>query len=768
MDKAGDREFSANDGSVSTIPSATPITSEIISDFEPDPKFEITPLEKATFDCNDLFLQDNNSSELAQQSENGKQEQYESQGSGNVLVSQDSGVQQTSSDEKEPDARPTTTKKGRSGIKHPVDSQGVSGKSCENSEHLTTSSNDISSKINDCPSSSGRHESDADHLTATISVEESIAASALVQVAEGQAMKGDPIEPQNAKDSNTDRQQQYSAIETPHQADRIQAAEESEHANYLYSLSQTSVDAQMEKVIENIVELGEGHEFSHSLSQVEDREKLLESIHREITSVQSSIDLIADVASKQQSIEISPTEQLRKPVENAGNQKEPNNSAQYHNTDLKTSKTLTTRAEDKPSPLDNAVKVQTDDTIEMNVPMEAETVGNRSDNITKASEIESCEPTELLEVKPKPIIEEPLAPSDLEAADTELEKLEPKEDKKEEVSVEPLESADEAVEPLNSEPVIEEAPSADESDANQADKESINGKESAEMPLKRVSKELSVEVETEESSAIADTGRRKSGRRVKAVVRETVEVSNTEELRKSSRRLSSRKRPIEVEQPTEMKVVTEMEQHKVPKDETNNVSDTNQNISSDYEKGSEREIEKVEQVNESRDEDIGEARAKKADAVEDVMPEPMDEAVRRPSRSLRVRAPKRLLEEESPKADLPKKQVKRSRGASDDLNRSSEPSRSTPTIKLPTLKSRMTISTSDPSSRPGAHKERVSVTLATDKKYVCHQCGFATDRLNNMVYHSTKSYCEGKTEMAEMMKNDIIKQQQAKKRRQMR
>lgn len=820
MEQPGNNDPSAtatSGASVSTMPTATPIASEIISDFEPD-SYEITPLEKVTFDCNDsLVMQDDTPSGLVLQPENGKQQEqpdekkslettYEAQ------VSQDSGLQQSSSDEKSADEKNLTKPPKENG--DPVAEENSNRNA--NGDQLIASSNDISSRINDCASVSDKHESDADHLTATISVEESIAASALVQVAEGQPLKAADIETtSNTKDSNGDQQRQYSAIETQQQhSDRVPTAEESEHASYLFSLSQTSVDAQMEKVIENIVELGEGHEFSHSLSQVEDREKLLESIQesiRDVPSVKSSIDLIADVASKQQFIEISPSES-DKPSEGTSKQNVQAKPTHDNNIDLSVSASSATKNEDKTCSEGKAEKVQDEDvtakespvpsqtetadkpqneeivmeTVEELAPDKIETVEEQEAQVEEPVAVESGDDSksdEGEEVQVEPIIQEQDdAPEEVgPEGGQEAEKSESGDKKADaDIVVEPLGSSDEAGEPMNLEPVVEEASSADESE--KAIKEPVEPTESAavasEKPVEEhVEKTQDSSTEPSQANAGADqhaspdVGRRKSSRKPKPTKEIIEERQNLEDSRRSSRRVSSRKRPAEED--AEAKDVASAKPPETREEEAEKIDNVVQESAPEQKADQKMSSKRRKKAEESEIMEFEESKVEKAaspvEKEEVAIPDPVSEKNERPSRSLRVRAPKRPIEEESPKVEPPKKQVKRSRGTPDFLNQSSEPQKSTSAVKVAPLKTRMTISTADPSTRPGAHKERAAMLEPSDKKYLCQQCDYATDRLNNLVYHKTKSYCKGKHEMAEIMKNDIIKQLQAKgKRRQVR
>lgn len=677
---------------VSTLTSATPITSEIVSDFETDQKFEITTLEMASYDCQDIYTTTNlneeqsNSEQLSANSANSEEVHDITQQQTDDLVQAEQvilvghrnphhvieshvSLEQAATTEFEGTVQNTEG----SGSKSPGEQQ---VEIREEQVSLITSVE--TSEPNDCKAEEpvGDNLANANSSSAHAQAESTTQPDPIVAM---QPCKVDNTIHGKAQDlkSNT-------------VADGTSGDQAIRNLDELatFSLSQTSMDAQMEKVIDNIVELGGVHQFQQSLGRPEGKDEILASIHREITSERSSIDLIADVACRQKSIELEPImEQEQNPI--------------------------TAKKESNLMSIDVQAKEIMNTTFEPEMhPAPEQRNQSKTENQLVQGE------SNLSEIEVQPMHEE----ADLPEIVGQLEQEAPNQTQ------------------MDSQPEQFELKQTEHEEPNQSGP--LEPKQPEFMSSPDLEKTKQPDMKSESAS--------KRTRRTKVASQPTP---------KRSRQFEMESQPIQ-EKPDQIEIDSQTVQDGPHQSEMESKPDQEE-PNSDLNKPAEHS---AENLTDSTSND---------NSVQETVDETGQLAERfgrrqrslRPRESLKRTHVETTTQETPPKAEPPKKQLKKSRTSAKDA---------APTIKLPNFRSRSTISTSDPVSRLGKKYETTTlisvVQVETEKKFKCHQCGYATDRLNNLVYHSTKSFCTGKLQIGEVMKADIIKQQQQakNKRRSMR
>lgn len=785
---------------VSSLTTATPITSEIVSDFEPDPKFEITPLEMASYDCQDIYS--TNLIEPHQQQPLGN-----NNGSGEVQNETQQRPEHLTQLEQVPTEQqqqphdtlaPNPPQYQQSGANSSAMSQyhtnAESKPTVETQQQKQTDEKQISNQevvINDCKSELA--EKNITTSQAVVVPETSIShTQAELVVPRDSGSTEHLAQPVNKSDNETKTEGTSASIPVHQQLDFDINASLSvgDHAiknsdtSHLFSLSQTSVDAQMEKVIDNIVELGGVHQFPQSLGHLEGREELFATIHREITGERSSIDLIADVASRQQSIEITPaiapeqnTQVEDKVFKETATEKEAAEQMDVDQTEteekiieepiieeavieepiVEEKVTMESVVDQKVSHKDESDRhVSHEHVTEKHVAREHPSEEHVSEERVAETPVTEEQVTEESvtgeQVAEEHVVEENLFNNSSEEKITEEKIAEEKiiEQTTEEVITEQKVTEQKVAkeEITDEQPTNEMVTAAGES----ITKECINGENSTD---EKVTEDMVVDDKTgQEKETIApekaSDDKASEQKITEKVTREKVTRAKVSEKKVAEKIPDETKNEEKISRPrrTRGKKVEE----KVPEEPC--PAPVKEQPKEDLIESAKHPVEH------STEQNSGEDSVQKTN-VESIEPVERKE---RQSRSLRPRATlKRAHDDEAPKEDPPKveppkKQLKKSRGAT---------SEQAPMIKLPNYRPRATISTSDPVTRLDKLFEPApasTVQPESDKKFfVCHNCGYATVRLNNLVYHSTKSYCKGKLHMGEVMKADIIRQQQQAK-----
>lgn len=738
---------------LTTVSHVTPLTSQVDDEFEPDSKWEITTLEKASYDCCDIYM-DTSLDSQQPQTANGNDEQEPSQQPEQQLNLQEQQQLKQPSD--------TSNEKESQNIKEQIkDSARLVEKPYQVvTPEITYHQPVVSTENNDCFISL--------HSMVNAAPETSNETLPAVTTQPGEEVtkSDDGKVEQNNRTDKTNKQ-----LETSHQVTSEKGAVDRQIGQKQHPtsdgsgmntdqpsegssncvLSQSSVDAQMETVIDHAVELGGGHQFSQALGQ-EDKEKAVENIQREIIGFRNPMESLAEVASQQpimtEGLKVEEKRPVNQPPESTAS-----TSAKVpsHETDLRQKKNSVPEEEttsQQPQAKDNGE----DASVAAKSPNRQKASGtlvneDHGDSGTEEGIVATKERWNIPNKKESsPIVEEPnanveeIAPKRSNSVVEDAASVVEEAARIVEETVEVVEGSIGAVEdPAASDqpcPVVEEAPSADESDNEKgSEKESadadvliIDQGQAAKL-IEESSKEDRMEVEGHSESTT-----RRSSRKVKAK-REVVESPKLE-ARRSSVRSRGRKDADTEKNPEIVDDVVE-ENVKMGADEVDN--DEKAHSDSD---------EKLEQI----------------------VTEPVNASPKqgRPSRSMRTRAPKRPLEEESPQVETNRKCVKRSRGT-DEHNKSYEATKNTPTIKLP-YKSRATISTSDPATRSDTRYEVYDHDGGSNRKYRCNNCRYSTDRLNNIVFHHKRSNefvsgvrCPGVLRAAEEQRAEIIRQQQTPK-----
>jgi len=258
----------------------TRISSQTIDDYEPDPKWEITTLEKASYDCEDMYIdtlpnqhEPESSSDTVQQPTHLSADDEES--------SQTVEHDRRTEEQPERELSPTKLIEDDSLSAPPTVGNNIELHSMMNAEPEAfeeAPSEEEKTQLEDVTENAAVT---ADDTTNTFSHNEG----------------GDQESTHSEASPNQIETSQDSKIRDNHQTPTTDSGADPAHrqdetAFNTCLLSQSSVDAQMEKVIDNIVELGGCQQFAHSLEQTEsivDEEKEVEHIQREIGGERNSV-----------------------------------------------------------------------------------------------------------------------------------------------------------------------------------------------------------------------------------------------------------------------------------------------------------------------------------------------------------------------------------------------------------------------------------------------------------------------------------------------
>lgn len=786
-----------------TIANMTNVIPDTGSDIETSPKFEMTTLEKASFDCNDFIV--------------------------------DSSEQNTHHLMQPVNGADETTKPATINIESNPEPK-VSDKGYENPASTNI---ERSQAIVDEPISSAPSEGFVSLHSMANATPETFSVISTNQPVQHDGKTSIRIESgkveQHSIQQDLDKHQTQATtehVETNKCAEPDQARQTTEHAVHsgpthsngdgFSMMSQSSVDAQMETIIGHALELGGGHQFSQAIGS-EDKEKALEHIQKEIFGCKNPMESLAEVASLQATMmstttpETNPTSIIDPNQQLDQTTKTETIIEQEPKTDLRT----------KQNPEDKEVKEESEPTVDDKPEeLQAQTIEvTKTEPNTTRNELEASEQDVKTREDAEPSKED-LVPNTTTVMDEdsnrgsndtissleqtiqdEILKSCPKETNSKskaqtapmadvveeqsaiieetvEVIEEPVEEADVANLIEQPTPIVEEASSGDEAVKQAAgeDKDTDN-----EVIVEKP------EVEVIRRQLVEDTGcadqdmvvkeqeepvTRRSARKVKPKKEideeqpKQVEVKRpvrTNRGRKASVKESDASTPGEVgqgEKPTPLgDIPKEVEQRNIEATSTDETK-VDEPVKDDPPKGDESNVEPRPASAESEVKLVGQ---EPDNQDKELSPEPQISV-----RSLRTRTPKRkpeVEEKEEPdeKVEIPKKQMKRSR-VSDEHNKTIATSsgRSAPTIKLP-YKSRSTISSSDPAIRPDTRYEVSYHDGGVNRKFKCDKCKYSTDNLNNIAFHHKMTdsalgfKCPGLLKAAEEQRAEIIRLQQTPK-----
>lgn len=749
---------------MTAVSQSMPITSDI-DYFEPDSKWEMTTLEKASYDNNDIYTATNSLDNQPQEQRQQQQQQTQQENGKNHEVS--------SSERDHVERQPSQEHidSVQSGQSEQSDLQKLNA----NTKGIST---DICAPKNSDTSAADLH-SPID-ATATPPQPARSDKSDLIQSSNKQVTHCLESRDMASRQSEVPQIPQNPAIES--QISEVERSSDGGTSNVC--LSQSSVDAQMAKVIEDAIDLVGGHQFTQSLKQLEDREKAVEDIHREIVGCRSNpMNLIADVASKQPTL----AETHARPNPQGKHDTQANNSMTpdglVSSTDLKTTREIVPRGEENftASPaIEISERSQVDNRFQdvdaLKTLSEGAAAGTSKREVSTSEEAssnkhvtEACSPrsegSDVIseasknELKSDPIqIEHSPAQSE---DDNSVEQLNCIVEEVIEVIEKPTATTNEAAQIHNEQPksIVEQAPSADESEKNDTKEDNPNSEKVESPPelkspehadsrslTRRSSRKVKPTEKISEEEPIVDS----SSRRVSGRARKTIKVTDSKEIEPKKK----------LEEPVASVSTSEFEKSDCSKQEGGAKeveSAINEEKVADEGKGTKRVVRRNEKQ-------VRVQIAEEVASADEISPEPQKQA-----RSMRTRTPKRSLEEDSPSSE-PRKQIKMCRGVSDELNKSFEVAKNTPIIKLPFKSSRATISTSDPASRPDPHHQQTSnYEISAKGRFQCNDCKYSTDRLNNIVFHYKEPSgvsgirCPGVSRRAQEQMENIIKLQQTPK-----
>jgi len=708
---------------MTNLTAAAPISSQVVDDFQPDAKWEFTPLEKASLECIELdaapYETEHNDQQLDQCAGSLSHKKDDPAAFEQVEINTSTNLHTQDYPNEETKLHQDTLKLSE----NPVDNQ-------------TTVALDTF----------------VDHEPQNV-VE-------IQTTLPSMAKETEQSTPCGSTSTKADCQPGTSNQRTAGGDEQDDPIKEDIHIASNNFSNQASVDAQMETVIDNVVELGGGHSFGQDFSRAEDKAKVLESIHREITSDRSSMEIMADIALQQLPLL---TETVNAPSAKPASipivpQEAPEKTEKLNQIDAETKPDLNAGSLDpqetdvKLTPVGDSdqeiitQEVVISENIDSNEHQSEQSIVNEVISVNDKTNTE--ETIETLVHEPAEITRDQLheeQSNEQESADVESQSInQVANPERSETMVQPTETVEETQQDkVDSSPLVEEVTSVEE----RQDPDTMNLPTSMNKEITQENPSVSESVEEidSEHASVSGPGRRRSGRartKVEDKTRDSVEVETPRKA--SGRTRVSRESRVEV-QPKEAEV------------------EESQGEDVDAAQDTAPQTEVVAEEN-GEEAEVSESRA------------PLDnEVASKSARPVRARVSKKFEVEESMSYEEPKikKASKRSRVALEgDLNKSYDASKSTPLIKLPTQRSRATISTSNPSTRPTPNpsKRKRSSSPEMDesfglmeKKFACCGCNFSSDRLNNLVFHYTKAYCPGRSRMHEVMKADIIKQQQTPK-----
>lgn len=762
---------------MSNLTAVAPISSQVVDDFQPDPKWEFTPLEKASLDCIEMeapiYDTDNNDHQLEQNIVSPSQDRDK------LRVTSDNEESARTEQQEEPHA---PTGENESHTRH---------------DSVTKITQDLTDEIREFDSGGSDLQQMSNMSVVEHTIEDmdqgTVASEEIIENRHHVVVESNIVPSNNSLESaassridDRSRGALYTSKTELKQAasEHYKVNDSKEETTLVNSASnflcQASVDAQMEKVIDNVVELGGGHHFEQVFDRAEDEAKVLESIRREITSDRSSMEIMADVALQQLPLV---TETITAPAKSklSAHITDDKQASVEKNTSEKVSSEYDDLNTSSAKPQGSEENVKSDEITFEEVVLSSDTNGVKSDGLifnaqgsidqkfkikeTVVDEVSSSLsiPTDSEQIEP--MVEEPPPP--------ELNKQTVHDDraKNVDITVEPVDKIDEHIKEIHLNPIIEEASSAGESDDNEiraihraSNQTKFVTEESIAQAIIHSTHEEESQVEVKSASSDVDQhskpepSRRRSARsKAKVVEEKDTEKIQKPEIKEKSGLLKGLARKQRKEEVEDIDNPIEFAEEKV--DESTQGQKPIQDEETEHIGTGQKRVEtQPEESIKHGEEDDHEIKA-----------QPIQ-----PVRSKRDRTSKKPAAEDStPKEESVKRQAKRSRMTLDsDHNKSYEAAKNTPMIKLPTPRSRATISTSNPSTRPTPPSQKRKRSPSPDandrmasneKTYTCSECNFSTDRLNNLVFHYTKSYCPGKCQMVEVMKADIIKQQQTPK-----
>lgn len=469
----------------------------------------------------------------------------------------------------------------------------------------------------------------------------------------------------------------------------ISAQQTDEDAFRSSSLSQSSVDAQMEKVIDDIVELGGCQQFVQTLGQhdsIIDKEREVEHIQREIIG---DGNLAGEVS---------------KPIE----AHRPNEREQHSKIEAEKSVGIgdLTQISDLSSLQEANLEENKEEIMEENTKGKGEEE-NKDDHREDNIEVQKKQP-EALQREPQ------LLPQQQEPQQPQLHSP----------RAEAQEEANEGQQLHENPPIVEpneqkksksleedETPQEGTNDTANTTVDS-NVADTTEEELQGHGDEAKViTVETESSEQIEKPEKRQrrgSSRKVASTTDQSVEVKSHEEVpqevetkRRSSKRIkfSSKLKDEEAEEPT--------------KPTRRKKEDTTEDKDTSMDEEPENEPKEVKHDDDPKEE------------------------VEKPTKVVRgARNSRKSMPAELPKVKLERKPTKRSLEKDDSHDKSLQPVIKTPSRAVASARS----VTAPSSTTKTDYKLQMSSDYDESKKYQCEHCAYSTDRLNNIVYHK-KSSC---------------------------
>lgn len=448
-------------------------------------------------------------------------------------------------------------------------------------------------------------------------------------------------------------------------------------------LSQTSVDAQMERVIDNIVELGGCQQFGQTLEQqggLLDREKEVEDIQREIRE--------QNVVNERQE-ELTNVESQ---IENQQASVEPEKHTRFggltQQFDLKLTQKVDTKEVERSSETKMQEEIDQKDAIE----------GQRN---REASSPSHETKTSIVPPKEQEKAKAPLEENVVEETANETAKVRVN-----------LDVADHVEENSQEHGVGEKKVISSEEEVDrQVEKQEKKPRRGSSRKNESSSGQNAEDNKIEDPPKQEVQAERRSSRRIKVPSKVKEDEVNEPPT------TTPRRRKVEIEEKEPPKSSKKKEDKKAKdskgQDEEEKVAQEETPAADDECKEKEKEKEKISQV-----------------AV-------------KPVRGVRAaRTTRKSMPAELPKVKLERKSIKRSLEKDDSYDKSVQP-----VIKNPAVVSRSsaasaaksTVPTSAPSSGTKT-KAQMSPNLHESKKYQCEHCSYSTDRLNNIVYHK-KSSC---------------------------
>lgn len=247
-----------------------------VDEFDTDSKWEITPLQKASFDCSDMY------NETSPDQQQNPAQAPESASDTN----QSADCADTKTDDSQEMTEMITENQAKSTSdedKHPL--------------QATTESNQDQAAAVVIAESSDNKAIETRSPTANVTNEPTEATSppttntlASAENTDQQPLKvEETFAPQQLQSKDLDEVLQNDNIDSTDKADSLSPHHQQDDGSFV--LSQTAVDPQMEKMIDNIVEHGGCQQFAETLQQRADeidREKEVENIQREISMASNS------------------------------------------------------------------------------------------------------------------------------------------------------------------------------------------------------------------------------------------------------------------------------------------------------------------------------------------------------------------------------------------------------------------------------------------------------------------------------------------------